>query len=226
MEERISVSALERYPLPDRAAVEAALAAEAEKSRRQIVVLDDDPTGVQTVHDVSVYTDWTPESIRRGFEEPGKLFFILTNSRGLTVAETTKVHREIARNVADVAADLGREYPIVSRGDSTLRGHYPLETELLAEVFQKETGKTVDGEILCPYFRQGGRYTLDNVHYVKYGGELVPCGQTEFAKDETFGYTNSALPAYIEEKTGGKCRAEDVTCISLRRIRALDYEGI
>ena len=226
MEERISASALERYPLPDRASVEAALAAEAERSQRQIVVLDDDPTGVQTVHDVSVYTDWTPESIRRGFAEPGKLFFILTNSRGLTVAETTKVHREIARNVADVAADLGREYLIVSRGDSTLRGHYPLETELLAQVFQKETGKTVDGEILCPYFRQGGRYTLDNVHYVKYGDELVPCGQTEFAKDETFGYTNSALPAYIEEKTGGKCRAEDVTCISLQRIRALDYEGI
>ena len=226
MEERINASVLERYPLPDRAVVEAALAAEAERSQRQIVVLDDDPTGVQTVHDVSVYTDWTPDSIRRGFEEPGKLFFILTNSRGLTVAETTRVHREIARNVADVAADLGQEYLIVSRGDSTLRGHYPLETELLAEVFQKETGKAVDGEILCPYFRQGGRYTLDNVHYVKYGDELVPCGQTEFAKDETFGYTNSALPAYIEEKTGGKCKAEDVACISLQRIRALDYEGI
>ena len=62
MEERISASALERYPLPDRASVEAALAAEAERSQRQIVVLDDDPTGVQTVHDVSVYTDWTPET--------------------------------------------------------------------------------------------------------------------------------------------------------------------
>lgn len=226
MEERISVSALERWPLPDQEKVAAALAAEAERSQRQIVVLDDDPTGVQTVHDVSVYTDWTPESIRRGFEEPGKLFFILTNSRGLTVAETTRVHREIARNVADVAAELGRAYLIVSRGDSTLRGHYPLETELLSEVFRKETGRTVDGEILCPYFKEGGRFTLDNVHYVRYGDELVPCGQTEFAGDETFGYQNSALPAYIEEKTDGKCRAEDVTCISLERIRALDYEGI
>ena len=128
--------------------------------------------------------------------------------------------------MADVAAELGREYLIVSRGDSTLRGHYPLETELLADVFRKESGKPVDGEILCPYFKEGGRFTLGNVHYVKYGDELVPCGQTEFAGDETFGYQNSALPAYIEEKTGGKCRAEDVTCISLERIRALDYEGI
>ena len=226
MEERISAAELGRYPLPDLEAVSAALAAEAEKNQRQIVVLDDDPTGVQTVHDVSVYTDWSPESIREGFEEPGKLFFILTNSRSFTAEQTERVHREIARNVADVARELGREYLIVSRGDSTLRGHYPLETQVLRDVFQRESGRTVDGDILCPYFKEGGRFTLDNIHYVRYGEELVPCGQTEFARDETFGYQSSSLPAYIQEKTGGACRAEDVTCISLARLRALDYEGV
>ena len=226
MEERISAAELGRYPLPDLEAVSAALAAEAEKNQRQIVVLDDDPTGVQTVHDVSVYTDWSPESIREGFEEPGKLFFILTNSRSFTAEQTERVHREIARNVADVARELGRDYIIVSRGDSTLRGHYPLETQVLRDVFQRESGRTVDGDILCPYFKEGGRFTLDNIHYVRYGEELVPCGQTEFARDETFGYQSSSLPAYIQEKTGGACRAEDVTCISLARLRALDYEGV
>ena len=226
MEERISAAELGRYPLPDLEAVSAALAAEAEKNQRQIVVLDDDPTGVQTVHDVSVYTDWSPESIREGFEEPGKLFFILTNSRSFTAEQTERVHREIARNVADVARELGRDYLIVSRGGSTLRGHYPLETQVLRDVFQRESGRTVDGDILCPYFKEGGRFTLDNIHYVRYGEELVPCGQTEFARDETFGYQSSSLPAYIQEKTGGACRAEDVTCISLARLRALDYEGV
>lgn len=226
MEERISAAELGRYPLPDLEAVSAALAAEAEKNQRQIVVLDDDPTGVQTVHDVSVYTDWSPESIREGFEEPGRLFFILTNSRSFTAEQTERVHREIARNVADVARELGRDYLIVSRGDSTLRGHYPLETQVLRDVFQRESGRTVDGDILCPYFKEGGRFTLDNIHYVRYGEELVPCGQTEFARDETFGYQSSSLPAYIQEKTGGACRAEDVTCISLARLRALDYEGV
>ena len=226
MEERISAAELGRYPLPDLEAVSAALAAEAEKNQRQIVVLDDDPTGVQTVHDVSVYTDWSPKSIREGFEEPGKLFFILTNSRSFTAEQTERVHREIARNVADVARELGRDYLIVSRGDSTLRGHYPLETQVLRDVFQRESGRTVDGDILCPYFKEGGRFTLDNIHYVRYGEELVPCGQTEFARDETFGYQSSSLPAYIQEKTGGACRAEDVTCISLARLRALDYEGV
>ena len=84
----------------------------------------------------------------------------------------------------------------------------------------------MDGDILCPYFKEGGRFTLDNIRYVRYGEELVPCGQTEFARDETFGYQSSSLPAYIQEKTGGACRAEDVTCISLARLRALDYEGV
>ena len=108
----------------------AALAAEAAASNRKIIVLDDDPTGVQTVHDIYVYTDWTVESLRKGFAAPEKLFFILTNSRGFTVAETTKAHREIAENTAKVAREFGMDYLIISRGDSTLRGHYPLETDL------------------------------------------------------------------------------------------------
>ena len=61
------------------------------------MVLDDDPTGVQTVHDVSVYTDWSYESIKKGFEEDNKLFYILTNSRGFTVEQTTRAHVEIGR---------------------------------------------------------------------------------------------------------------------------------
>lgn len=226
MHERISSEALKRYPLPDMAAVDAALASEVERSRRKIVVLDDDPTGVQTVHGVSVYTDWSLESLRAGFREPGRLFFVLTNSRGFTVEETTRAHVEIAERVARVAGETGTDYLIVSRGDSTLRGYYPLETRLLREVAERETGRTVDGDILCPYFKEGGRFTLDNVHYVRCGGELVPCGETEFAGDETFGYCASDLRDYVEEKTGGACRAKDVASVSLPRLRALDYEGV
>ena len=100
---------------------------------KKLVVLDDDPTGVQTVHDVSVYTDWEEESIRKGFEEKESMFFILTNSSSFSVEETTKVHQDIAARVAKVARELGQDFMIISRGDSTLRGHYPLETQLLAE---------------------------------------------------------------------------------------------
>ena len=226
MEQIRSADVLANFPQVDEEKLNAVLAAEAAASNRKIIVLDDDPTGVQTVHDIYVYTDWTTESLRKGFAAPEKLFFILTNSRGFTVAETTKAHREIAENTAKVAREFGMDYLIISRGDSTLRGHYPLETDLLREVTEAENGYKMDGDILCPYFREGGRFTLDNVHYVRYGAELVPCGQTEFAKDETFGYHASNLCEYIEEKTGGKVRAGDVTCISLESLRAMDFDGI
>lgn len=187
---------------------------------KKIVVLDDDPTGIQTVHDISVYTDWSAESIRKGFDEPGKLFYILTNSRSFTVQQTTDVHSEIAKTIDAVSRETGKDYLVISRGDSTLRGHYPLETELL------KGGRNVDGEILCPYFREGGRYTIDNIHYVKYGDELVPAGETEFARDATFGYRSSDLREYIEEKTGGRYTRDQVLSVSLKQLRALDLEGI
>ena len=62
----------------------------------------------------------------------------------------------------------------------------------------------MDGDILCPYFREGGRFTLDNVHYVRYGAELVPCGQTEFAKDETFGYHAATCANTLRKKPAAK----------------------
>lgn len=221
-----SAEALNAYPTPDLAALDAALSAEAAANRRKIIVLDDDPTGVQTVHDIYVYTDWTVESLRKGFAAPEKLFFVLTNSRGFTVAETTRAHRQIAENVDQVAREFGMDYLIISRGDSTLRGHYPLETDLLRQVAEERGGYKMDGEILCPYFKEGGRFTLDNVHYVRYGDVLTPCGETEFARDETFGYHSSDLREYIEEKTGGAYKAADVTCITLESLRALDFDGI
>lgn len=193
---------------------------------KKLVVLDDDPTGVQTVHDVSVYTDWEEESIRNGFEEKEAMFFILTNSRSFSVEETTKVHQDIAARVAKVARELGQDFMIISRGDSTLRGHYPLETQLLADGLTKNEGVVIDGEIICPFFPEGGRYTMDNIHYVKEQENLVPAGMTEFARDKTFGYKSSDLTEYVEEKTEGKYHKEDCITISLEELNAMNVQGI
>ena len=222
----LNASVLDRYPKVDIAAVQALLEEKCREDRHKIIVLDDDPTGVQTVHDISVYTDWSYDSIKRGFEEKGKLFYILTNSRGFTVEHTTRAHLEIGETAAKVSEETGIDYVIVSRGDSTLRGHYPLETELLARAEEKHRGRAVDGEIICPYFKEGGRFTIGNVHYVKYGNELVPAGETEFAQDKTFGYHCSNLKDYVEEKTGGRYPAREVLDISLEELRSLDYSAI
>ena len=205
---------------------EALLSQAMEGFHKKLVVLDDDPTGVQTVHDVSVYTDWEEESIRKGFEEKEAMFFILTNSRSFSVEKTTKVHQDIAARVAKVARELGQDFMIISRGDSTLRGHYPLETQLLADGLTKNEGVVIDGEIICPFFPEGGRYTMDNIHYVKEQENLVPAGMTEFAKDKTFGYKSSDLTEYVEEKTEGKYHKEDCITISLDELNALDVQGI
>lgn len=223
---RLNASVLSSYPKIDEAAVDKLLAHEIQINNKKIVVLDDDPTGVQTVHDVHVYTGWGHDEILAGFQESNNLFYVLTNSRGFTRDETIKAHQEIAAVVNDVAHETGREYIYISRSDSTLRGHYPLETKILKDAYEKYTGKIIDGEILCPFFKEGGRFTINNVHYVKYGDELVPANETEFARDKTFGYTAATMPEYIQEKTAGEFKAESVTCISLDDIHAMNFDKI
>ena len=212
------------YPALDEKKIDSLLKAEIANNNTKLIVLDDDPTGVQTVHDVTVCTHWDEESIRHGFYDQSKLFFIMTNSRAMTEAETTRIHKEIVHNVSNVARELGIRYLYMSRGDSTLRGHYPLETLLLKQGLEVEEGCCVDGEVLCPFFLEGGRFTIDNVHYVRRGEELVPVAETEFAKDRTFGYKHSCMTEYVEEKTAGAYPKENVICISLSEIRSMDIE--
>lgn len=192
----------------------------------QTIVLDDDPTGVQTVHGVSVYTDWTEEIIAEGFEEESSIFFVLTNSRALSAKETEKLHETIAERIERVASQKQVPYLIISRGDSTLRGHYPLETEVMKNTLEKQTAEKIDGEIILPYFKQGGRLTIDNIHYVKQGENLVPAGKTEFAEDRTFGFTSSHLGEWVEEKTEGRYKKEKAAYISLTSLRGLQIDRI
>ncbi len=222
----ISTGILKSFAPVDEAYIDRLLKEELEKNQKKIVVLDDDPTGVQTVHDISVYTGWDKQSIRQGFDEQNSVFYVLTNSRGFTQEQTTKVHREIARTVQAVSKETGKDYILISRSDSTLRGHYPLETQILKECYESAGGKSVDGEILCPFFLAGGRYTIHNVHYVKNGDELIPANETEFARDKTFGYTAATLPEYVEEKTGGAYKAADVISISNEDIHAMNIDII
>ena len=190
------------------------------------IVLDDDPTGTQTVHDIPVLTTWDRPALRAEFERGSHAFYILTNSRAMNRAQTEATHREIAQNVFAEAARAKREYLLLSRSDSTLRGHYPLETQTLRETLEGLGHKAFDGEIICPFFLEGNRFTCENVHYLVENNVLLPVGQSEFAKDSTFGYTFSSLPAYVEEKTEGAVKANQVVTIPLALLRNGDVEGV
>lgn len=220
----LPLSALPVWDAP--AAVEELYQAALAEFSRKIIVLDDDPTGIQTVHGVKVYTDWTYERILDCFRDADGMSFIMTNSRSFTSACTEQVHREIAENAARAAAETGKEFVLISRGDSTMRGHWPLETRTLADTLHTACGKQFDGEVVMPFFMEGGRFTFGNVHYVKDGEMLHPAGTTEFAKDATFGYAASAIAEWCEEKSGGAYRAEDCICIALEDIRSLRVEKI
>jgi uncharacterized protein YgbK (DUF1537 family) len=226
METKLLKTLFSSYPVPDKTVdVESMMRAALKGWHKKIVVLDDDPTGVQTVHEIPVYSTWEQEDIDAAFAEDG-MFFILTNSRSMTKIQAEQTNRDIARRVLNASRETGKDFVIVSRSDSTLRGYYPLETETLRAVLENEGEIFFDGEILCPFFAEGGRYTVEDVHYIQMEGKLVPVGETEFAADRSFGYRNSNLAMWVEEKTEGKYQHEGVFSISLETLRRRDVMAV
>ena len=179
-----------------------------------LVVLDDDPTGTQTCHGINVLTVWDHDTLVEEFTSTNSGFFILTNSRALHTPEARDLIRNVCEAVKRAAAETGKDFEVVLRGDSTLRGHFPDEPEVAEEVVGK-----ADGWVLAPFFRQGGRLTINDVHYVKEGDQLVPAAQTPFAKDASFGYKSSNLRKYVVEKSKGSIPDDRVTSISLDEMR-------
>jgi uncharacterized protein YgbK (DUF1537 family) len=180
-----------------------------------VVVLDDDPTGTQTMHGVPVLTRWTQDLLRRELAVGPGALFILTNSRSLARADAVLLNREIGRALASAGRATNRRLVVISRSDSTLRGHYPAETDALVEGL----GTPVDATLLIPAFIAGGRYTIGNIHYVADGTGLVPAACTPFARDAAFGYRSSDLAAWVAEKSEGRIPAALVRSISIETIR-------
>jgi uncharacterized protein YgbK (DUF1537 family) len=189
------------------------------RSGRRVVVLDDDPTGTQTVTDVPVVTEWSADDLRWALAQPTTALFVLTNSRSMPAGQATRVTAEIMANLAWAAAELQVGVSVISRSDSTLRGHFPAETDIIAETWPCLFGRPVDVTLLCPAYPEAGRVTIDDIHWVVSGDTLVPVAETEFAHDPTFGYSHSGLPDWVAEQSGARWRADDVASISLRDIR-------
>jgi uncharacterized protein YgbK (DUF1537 family) len=214
------------YPILPRASTLANLPAEYSNVQDQItqiltttpinrlVVLDDDPTGTQTCHDISVLTVWDIPTLIAEFQSQTAGFFILTNSRALPPKEASQLIHEICTNIAEAAKTTNQKVDIVLRGDSTLRGHFPLEPDVAQSVFGP-----ADAIVLAPFFFQGGRFTINDVHYVAEGESLVPAGTTQFAKDATFGYKSSNLRDYVAEKAPGRFTVEQVCSVTIEEIR-------
>lgn len=192
---------------------------------KKIICLDDDPTGCQTVYDINVLLDYSVDSIVRQLQEDEKMFFILTNTRSLNQNEAILRTREIMANINSAVEQLKyfHEIQYISRSDSTLRGHFPAEVD---EMRKGMKNRGHDGIILFPAFFEGGRFTFNDVHYVKDGVKLVPVGETVFAKDAHFGFKSSNLIDWVKEKYGVDREANNIVSISLQEIRQGGAETI
>jgi uncharacterized protein YgbK (DUF1537 family) len=199
------------WPNDPQPAIAAALRARQEK----VVVLDDDPTGTQTVHGIPVLTEWSVPALRTELANDLPVCFLLTNSRSLPLRQAQALNTTIGRHLRQAAQQAQKRFVVVSRSDSTLRGHFPGEVAALATALEQD----FDAWLLIPFFQEGGRYTIGDVHYVAEGETLVPAGETEFARDATFGYRASNLRQWVEEKTAGRVPAATVASVSLDDLR-------
>jgi uncharacterized protein YgbK (DUF1537 family) len=191
-------------------------------AKPKIIVLDDDPTGSQTVHSCLLLMRWDVDTLRTGLQDNSPILFVLTNTRALPPESAASVTKEVCHNLKLALDALSiRDFLIVSRSDSTLRGHYPIETDVIAE----ELGD-FDAHFLVPAFFEGGRITRDSIHYLIVDGLPTPVHETEFARDSVFAYHHSYLPKYVEEKTQGRISAESVEIFSLGDIRAGSLERL
>ncbi len=188
------------------------------RAGRRLVFLDDDPTGTQTSVDLPVLTSWSVADLGWALEQPTAGFFVLTNTRSLSAADAADRNREVIAALHEAATAAGIPYAIASRSDSTLRGYFPLETDVIAEELAAR-GAPVDGVLIIPAYIEPGRVTVDSVHWTRTPDGMIPVAQSEFAADASFGYASSDLRDWVAEKTGGRISRDDVARITLDDIR-------
>ena len=186
------------------------------RSSTKLVILDDDPTGTQTVHGIPVLTTWSVEVLVKELQTNGPGFFILTNSRSLRSEEADTLTREIGTNLKKAISATGVTIEIISRSDSTLRGHFPGEVDALMEAMETPGLPC----ILIPFFLEGGRLTANDVHYVADGDHLVPAAETPYARDAAFCYRHSNLREWVVEKTQGMVTDDRIISVTLDDIRS------
>ena len=191
--------------------IEAALKA----SERKIVILDDDVMGTQSVHDIAVLIDWSVDALRAELEADSRAFFVVTNARTMPESQARAVNSFITRNLCEAAQQAGVDFSIVSRLDSTLRGHFPAEMQAI----ESELPRKPNGWIVAPLFREGGRYTINDTQYVAEQEMLIPVGDTEFALDPAFSFKSSDLRNWVEEKTAGEVTANSVASVTIDELR-------
>jgi len=183
----------------------------------KFVVIDDDPTGSQTVQDCLLLLKWDCSTLVKGFESKSNLFFILANTRSLSENDAQLTIEEICNNLKTVINSKAYEEEIIfiSRGDSTLRGHNFLEPSALNSCLGP-----FDATFHIPAFIEGKRFTINGTHFV----DKTPISQTIFAKDKIFGYETSNVKNLLFQQSKSQINFEDIQNLLFSDIEMLNDE--
>lgn len=185
---------------------------------QKVVVLDDDPTGTQTMHGVPVLTKWSVGTLCAELMNDLPCVYLLSNTRSMPLSEAQALNQQIGQNLTSTTHQIQRSFVVISRSDSTLHGHFPGEVDALVQSLEFN----FDAWIVVPFFQEGWRWTINDVYYVNKNEWLFPVGTTEFAQDPSFGYRASNLREWIVEKTKGRIAADQIASISLEDLRRGD----
>ena len=182
------------------------------------VVLDDDPTGVQTLAGIHVLLAWDEGDVLAALGDRPSVHLV-TNARALAPERARAVTASAARTAVADAPDAR----VVLRGDSTLRGHLLEEVEAVASVVTPDRAPLL---LLVPALPSAGRVTIAGVHLIERDGRFMPLHETEYASDGMFSYRSARLLEWAEERSGGLFRATDGRELQLDDLRAHGPAGV
>jgi uncharacterized protein YgbK (DUF1537 family) len=197
----------------------AGLARANRQARRWFVVLDDDPTGSQTVRDVPILMgDWSAEDLDSASRHPSGMTVVLTNSRSLEPDDASALTATAITACAAVATRRNLSMAVISRSDSTLRGHFSAEIETALKTL-RDNHFAARGIVFAPCFLEAGRYTAGDVQWVTGpDGRLTSAADSEFARDPMFGYSEHILTEWVSRQRP----ASKITSTSLSELRSPD----
>ena len=164
-----------------------------------------------------VISNWETSEVEWALSHESNALFVLTNTRARDPAATAAIVRQVVRVAVSVADERRESVRFVSRGDSTLRGHFPLETETILATLATVNGSEKGITVLAPAFPSAGRITLNGTHWVIGGSRAVPVGATEFARDKTFHFAESDMTEWVRARYG--YAAVNVLAVPLRSLR-------
>ena len=182
----------------------------------KIIIIDDDPTGSQTVNDCKLILKWDYETLLNSLKGDSNLLFILANTRALAEKDVEIRLKEICSSLKKVMNNFlfaEEDFIIISRGDSTLRGHNFIEPHIINKLLGP-----FDATFYIPAFIEGNRITINGNHYL----DNVPLHKTIFAKDKIFGFKTSNIKELIYEQSKQKINIDEIQNINIQDFELLD----